>query len=133
MEGLHDLVPGEDGRLYSTQYFGEAITLLDPEALTQRTVRLEAESWKQTGYLTRGILPTSDGFWIGHTRHRGWIQDDPTAKIRHYTRQGKWTGRELELPGFIGVYDIVSDHGLALKSSSKMGNRNIMEYSQRGL
>jgi hypothetical protein len=108
-EGLHDSVLGKDGLIYATEYFGNAVIALDPHRLTIRRIPLEIEPYSIGGYLTRGLLFENDTFWIGHTVYRGWMKENNVALIRQYQRDGQWTGKEIHLPGFFGIYNIISN------------------------
>lgn len=106
-EGLHDTKPLRDGGIWSTQYFGAALLRLDPGSLSTRSLRLQVPNPHRGGYLTRGLLETGDGLWVGHTVPRGWTDPDVCACLRRYDFDGRWTGSEIRLPGYVGVYDIL--------------------------
>jgi len=106
-EGLHDSKRFKDGSIWSTQYFGRSLVRLDLSSLEIRTLRLDATPPTRGGYLTRGLIEVDDGFWIGHTVQRGWTDPNAAARLRKYSRAGRWTGEEIVLAGYVGVYDIV--------------------------
>jgi hypothetical protein len=107
LDGLHNCVPGRNGKLYFTEYYGNALVVLDRERLTVTRRRLHVPPYRKWGYLTRGVLPDGDRFWVGHTVLRGRESDRPGALVRCYYENGEWTGSEIRLPGYAGVYDLI--------------------------
>lgn len=107
LEGLHDSHLGLDHHIYYTEYFGNALIQLNTDTLTIKRIPLEIESYKTGGYLSRGVLQTENGFWVGHTMFRGWHQEQPFARIRNYSANGEWLQSEIRLPNLVGIYAIV--------------------------
>lgn len=107
LEGLHDSHLGRDNHIYYTEYFGNALIQLDTENLSIKRIPLEIESYKIGGYLSRGVLQTENGFWVGHTMFRGWHQEQPFARIRNYSSSGEWHQAEIKLSNLVGIYSIV--------------------------
>lgn len=111
-EGLHDPAIGNDGFLYYSEYFGDGLLRLDTQRLKVTRIRLEAPSWQEWGYLTRGVLADGDFLWVGYTQHRKWSKEgwdkNSVAYLRKYDKSGKWQGTQIELPGFVGIYAIVA-------------------------
>lgn len=105
--GIHDTTLGDDGYLYSTEYFGNAILRFDRKNLNKKRIPLAIPSYHESGYLLRGILPLGDHFWAGHTVHRGWKQENSVGLLRRYDHSGQWHGEEIQLPNFVGVFSIV--------------------------
>jgi hypothetical protein len=107
LDGLHNCVPDKQGQLHFAEYYSNSLVVLDLERLTIRRNHLRVPSYREWGYLTRGILPTEDGYWIGHTAVRGWRDEHPKALVRFYLKDGEWNGWEIELPGYAGIYDLI--------------------------
>lgn len=106
-EGLHDTVLGHNGKVLVTEYYGNAIGMIDVKTLSYQRLQLELPPYRESGYLTRGVLEGNEHYWVGHTTHRDWMARGNEAKLRSYTKDGRWTGIEIPLPGYTGAYSIV--------------------------
>lgn len=107
LEGLHDAVRGGPDLMLCTQYYGATLTRVRTDSLDVDHIPLRPEIESDCQYLTRGVMPVEDGYWVGHAVHGGWELETPIARVRKYSREGKWTGAEVRLPGFVGPYDII--------------------------
>lgn len=107
IEGLHTTISDGNGKLYFTEYFGNALIVLDRENLSLQRSPLQVPPFREWGFLTRGLLIDDFQYWIGHTARRGWREDNPTSLVRSYRMDGSWTGNEIRIPGFAGVYALI--------------------------
>jgi hypothetical protein len=105
-EGLHDSYL-LDGKILSTEYFGNRLVELDYRNLRVNSIPLEIAPYYESGYLSRGILRCDDTYWIGHTVQNGWTKTIP-AKLRNYSVSGAWLEQEIELPNYVGAYSLVA-------------------------
>jgi hypothetical protein len=117
-EGLHDPCLGSDGSLYYTEYFGNALARFDPESGDMERIALDVPCRRTWGYLTRGVVQEGDFFWIGHTQRRGWHASNPLARLRQYDAEGHWTEKELCLPGYVGIYEMIQSRRSATQAAS---------------
>ncbi len=111
-DGLHDAVP-IDGTVWSTEYYRGRLLGFRPGR--RRPVVIDVELPERGGStLLRGILPARDGtWWLGTTVLRGHEDGGACGTLRHHTADGRFTGREVRLPGTKGVYGIARLPGSA--------------------
>lgn len=105
-EGLHDLQHDRNGLLYSTEYFRNTLTVLDINDFSIKNIKLDIPPYTE-GYLTRGVHVLENSIWAGHTTHRNSINTGSNAALRNYNFSGQWTGKEIQLEGYSGVYTLV--------------------------
>ena len=107
-EGLHDLHEYKNRFLISTEYFGNAVRIVDKQDFSSKRIPLETSEANRGMDLTRGVHVVEDEIWVGTTIHRARMASDIGASIKSFDFEGKWTGKEIKLPGHPGVYDFVT-------------------------
>ena len=107
--GLHDPILVKSELVAFPEYFSNRILLLNLNSMKiDKVLPLDKVPM---GYLTRGIAFFNDCYWIGHSVRRGWEEKCPFGLIRQYNEQGEWTGKEVKLSNYVGLYQIVMELG----------------------
>ncbi len=109
--GLHDSTFSQQhNAMFFTEFSGNALRCLDLARGTWRRIPLDISPFSICGYMTRGVLVQDKSFWVGHTvtRHEHLPSSvDNIGRLRCYTFDGQWKGKDIALPGYIGVFDMI--------------------------
>ena len=104
-EGLHDAFE-INGELAFTQYFGNALFVVNPDTLKKRIITLEMSTDLKNNFLTRGGYQIDDNtIVVGHTLRNGWAMDSPYSLMRVYDLEGHYLNKEMKLNDVVGIYE----------------------------